>query len=47
MLFMDDDYMNLIDVSVNHPEIDIIHASKYQRFLLIGSQGQNILTFSI
>ena len=29
MLFMDDDYMNLIDVSVNHPEIDIIHASKY------------------
>ena len=27
--FMDDDYMNLIDVSVNHPEIDI-YASKFE-----------------
>ena len=34
MLFMDDDYMNLIDVSVNHPEIDIIHASKFPEISL-------------
>ena len=34
MLFMDDDYMNLIDVAVNHPEIDIIHSSKYPEISL-------------